>query len=238
MDTIALVSSLGCDYETALKLLREIGKGEQGVVSLYCADALCTREIAVKRSRGQEHEMAILECKILQYLNEVPYDVAPRQYSWLTCGNDVVSIQEYVPYTLFNWLESSHTREEWFKMLLSVATACQVLQNHRIIHLDVHPGNILYDGAHRFLLVDFGQSYAPGLQLELSIDDDFYHQERYAVMLRKFAYALLELPNIPVYIQEYLRQTPSFWEWVDKYKDDDTHWWPHRFIEDILAMRM
>ncbi|MCB0752184.1 MAG: serine/threonine protein kinase [Ignavibacteriae bacterium] len=156
------------DIPDKFKVLRQISKGNYGVVYLCENTYLSNRKEAVKLiypKSKKEEELAnelnknLFESSVLEYLRKSQYIVEIYDADFLT---DCFRINmEYLQNgSVQDQLDSQTilTTKQVLKISECILHALEYAHNKHIFHLDVKPGNILVKNENVFKLSDFGLS--------------------------------------------------------------------------------
>ena len=153
--------------------VRRLGRGGMGVVDLGVADD--GTEVALKRLplHGSSEEMTAARLRIrreAEVLRGLDHPGIVRLLDVVDDGDDVVLVMPYLPGgTLGERVAASGPLPPAEVTRLAVALLDALAAAHRagVVHRDIKPGNVLFDGDGRPHLVDFGvatsRDSTPGL---------------------------------------------------------------------------
>lgn len=147
------------------RLRRQIGRGGFGSVFLAsCEDpGAPAREVAVKilRAPSASDEVAALKLE-LSALLALRHDRIPRVYDWNAQPTpSPFVVMQYYPEgstrDLFLYDKVLDETAAW-RLLVDLLLALRAAHRASILHLDIKPSNVLFDGLGGYVLTDFGIS--------------------------------------------------------------------------------
>src|SRR5918999_29318 len=150
------------------KIVGELGRGAMGVV-YRALDPLIDREVAIKtllpnlpaEVMPEVRERFLREARAAGRLNHpnivTVFDVGEHDgvayiAMELLTGHSLAQILKHPQRLALNTIAN---------VIAQVADALDVAQNHKIVHRDVKPANIMVDNTGRAKLTDFGVAYVP-----------------------------------------------------------------------------
>ncbi len=87
---------------------------------------------------------------------------APKPFVYVTCGSMVYStwlLMEEIPNTVSLVELSKRDPDAVIDAMKQLASQLMLLVNNSILHVDLHPGNVLVDSAGKVSIVDFDKAY-------------------------------------------------------------------------------
>jgi len=144
------------------RIVSRLGSGSYGIVYL-AIDVNTKKYVALKKidlSDDDSEELKFIEneLSIWKILSDKCSTFVPRLYDWFCRGETLTIIMEYIEGKSIVEYRKKGGANEFHKIIMSMALGIQCLHKNNIIHMDLHPGNILitYDGEAK--IIDFGLS--------------------------------------------------------------------------------
>lgn len=151
------------DSISRYRIIRPLSAGGQGKVFL-ARDEQLRRQVAIKISHSSIAESAIHAERILvegELLAKVNNPQLVQVYDTGIDSGRPYLVMEYVPgRTLNEYLSQRElTQHQIFQFMLEISNALEVLHQHKIVHLDLKPQNVIIKPDGSCKLVDLGTSW-------------------------------------------------------------------------------
>lgn len=167
--------------EDCYRIVGPLGIGGFGITYL-CEDIRCGRNVAVKEyfpaqwAERDEGFVSISSSKFMQpflhgmerFRQEIKMTakfIHDRKiitlYDAFECGDTVYMVMEYLHgeslgMHMKKMPQSHFATEEWKQILLTVTDALRSLHEHKMVHSDISPGNIMITDSGQIVLIDLG----------------------------------------------------------------------------------
>ena len=164
---IAQLASVAEELSERYKILRQIGKGGNGVVYL-AQDQFEQREVAIKvasfddaeKSDEMRHKLWMNEVRMASQLKH-PFIVNTYEAGLINAGGYYIVMEYLSGGTLSPFIKPGNllSVERVIEILFKVCKALEYVHSMGILHRDIKPGNILLDHNGEIKVSDFGSTY-------------------------------------------------------------------------------
>ena len=144
---------------SGFELIREIGRGAQGIVFLARTREGDPVALKVLRSDGTPRDRARL-VREAAVLRDLDHPAVPKVREFIDDGRGVALVTDHVDgVPLDSWARGKSARD-LARSALRAAEALRVVHDAGVLHHDIKPGHLLVDPAGNVHLLDFGAARA------------------------------------------------------------------------------
>lgn len=162
------------------QIIDEIGKGGVGII--YRAYHLNLQKYVVVK-KIKDHFAGILEARgEVDILKSLHHSNLPQVYDFLQVGNEIYTVMDFIEgHDLKYYIDRGYNFEEstLWQWLVQLCDVLEYLHDHKILHLDIKPANIMLTPEGKLYLIDFNISLAGEYENLTGISEFYAAPEQY-----------------------------------------------------------